>query len=126
MPLGRSNLALYGWEMRRLRPRNFDAPGAISVPRGNVLAFGARLERPMSPKVTLVPVLEFRHELTGPTDKMVLLGYLVRTGTDVRYRLSARRPPSCRRSLRSASSTTRGKAFSLVGPRLGVLIEWSR
>jgi hypothetical protein len=126
MPLGRSNLSLYGWEMRRLRPRNFDAPGAISVPPGNVLALGARLERPLSPKVTLVPVLEFRHELTGPTDQMVLLGYLVRTGTDVRYRLSGQATAVLQAQVAFGQLNDEGESVSLFGPRLGVLIEWSR
>src|SRR5439155_5898371 len=34
LPLGRSQLSLYGWEMRRLGAR----PSALPVPRGNVLA----------------------------------------------------------------------------------------
>ncbi len=126
MPLGRNNLALYGWEMRRLRARDFDTPGAISVPRGNVLAFGARLERPLSPKVTLVPVLEFRHELTGPTDKMVLLGYLVRTGSDIRYRLSGQATAVVQAQVAFGKLNDDGDSVSLFGPRLGVLIEWSR
>jgi len=125
MPLGRNSLALYGWEMRRLRPRGYDQPGAISVPRGNVLALGARFERPMSPKVTLVPLLEFRHELTG-TDKMELLGYLVRTGTDVRYRLSAQATAVVQAQLAFGTLNDEGESVSLFGPRLGVLIEWSR
>jgi len=126
MPLGRSNLSLYGWEMRRLRPRGFNTPGAVSVPRGNVLAFGARLERPMSPKVTLVPVLEFRHELTGPTEKMVLLGYLVRTGSDIRYRLCGQATAVVQAQLAFGTLNEDGGSVSLFGPRLGVLIEWSR
>ncbi len=126
MPLGRNNLSLYGWEMRRLRPRGFDTPGAVSVPRGNVLALGARLERPMSPTVTLVPVLEFRHELTGPTDKMELLGYLVRTGTDFRYRLSDRATAVLQAQLAFGTLNDDGQSVSVLGPRLGALIEWSR
>jgi hypothetical protein len=126
MPLGRSKLALYGWEMRRLRPRNFDAPGAVSVPRGNVLALGARLERPMSPKVTLVPLLEFRHELTGPTAKMALLGYLLRTGTDFRYHLGDRATAVVQAQLAFGKLNDDGASVSLFGPRLGALIEWSR
>jgi len=126
MPLGRNSLSLYGWEMRRLRPRGFDTPGAISVPRGNVLALGARLERPMSPKVTLVPLLEFRHELTGPTEKMILLGYLVRAGSDVRYRLSERATAVVQAQLAFGKLNDEGTSVPLVGPRLGVLIEWSR
>lgn len=126
MPLGRNNLSFYGWEMRRLRPRGFDTPGAISVPRGNVLALGARLERPMSPKVTLVPLLEFRHEMTGPTETMVLLGYLVRTGSDLRYRLSERATAVVQAQLAFGKLNDEGTSVSLFGPRLGMLIEWSR
>lgn len=126
MPLGRNSLALYAWEMRRLRPRGFDQPGAIAMPRGNVLALGARLERPLSPKATLVPMLEFRHELTGPTEKMVLLGYLVRTGTDFRYRLGAHATAVVQAQLAFGQLNDEGQSVSLVGPRLGVLIEWSR
>ena len=125
MPLGRGNLALYGWEMRRLRPRGFDQPGAVVVPRGNVLAFGGRLERPMSPKVTLVPLIEFRHELTGPTDKMELLGYLVRTGTDFRYHLSDRATAVVQAQV-AFGTLKDATSVSLFGPRLGALIEWSR
>jgi hypothetical protein len=126
MPLGRNSLALYGWEMRRLRPRGFDQPGAISMPRGNVLALGARLERPLSPKATLIPLLEFRHELTGPTEKMVLLGYLVRTGADFRYRLGAQATAVVQAQLAFGQLNDEGQSVSLFGPRLGVLIEWSR
>jgi hypothetical protein len=125
IPLGRANLALYGWDMRRLRARNFDVPGTIVVPRGNVLALGARLERPVSPKVTLVPLLEFRHELTGPTDKMQLLGYLVRTGTDLRYRLSERATAVVQAQL-ALGSLRDGQSVSLAGSRLGAMIEWTR
>ena len=126
MPLGRNSLALYGWEMRRLRPRGYDQPGAIAVPRGNVLALGTRLERPLSSNVTLVPLLEFRHELTGPTAKMVLLGYLVRTGTDLRYRLSAQATAVVQAQVAFGTLNDEGESVSLFGPRLGVLIEWSR
>lgn len=126
VPLGRNNVALYGWEMRRLRPRGFDAPGAISVPRGNVLALGARLDRPLSPKVTLSPLLEFRHELTGPGPKMELLGYLLRAGTDVRYRLSERATAVVQAQLAFGQLQDEGTSVSLFGPRIGALIEWSR
>jgi hypothetical protein len=126
MPLGHSSLQLYGWEMRRLRARNFDVPGTVSVPRGNVLALGARFSRPLSPKATLIPLLEFRHELTGPTAKMTLVGYLVRTGTDVRYRLSERATGVVQAQLAFGTIQDEGTRVSLFGPRLGALIEWSR
>ena len=125
MPLGRSNLALYGWEMRRLRSRNFDAPGSVAVPRGNVLALGARLQRPVSPTLTLIPLVEFRHELTGPTDKMELLGYLVRTGADARYRLTESATAVVQAQLAFGTLQVDQQNVSVVGPRLGVLIEWT-
>jgi len=126
LPLGRSSLQVYGWEMRRLRPRDFDAPGAVPTPRGNVLALGARLNRPLSPKVSLAPLLEFRHELTGPTDKMELLGYLLRTGSDVRYRLSERATAVLQAQLVFGKLHDEQTTVSLFGPRLGVSLEWSR
>jgi hypothetical protein len=126
MPLGRSNLALYGWNMRRLQARNFGSPGTISVPRGNVLALGARLERPISPRATLVPLVEFRHELTGPAERMELLGYLVRSGADLRYQLSSRATGVLQAQLAFGSLQDEGTNISVVGPRLGFLIEWAR
>ena len=122
-PLGSSNLSIYGWDMRRLRPDSSRYP----VPRGNVLALGARLERPLSPKATLAPMLEFRHELTGPTSHMELLGYLVRTGADLRYRLSNHATGVVQAQLAFGSlHSEAGESVSLIGPRLGTLIEWSR
>ena len=126
LPVGRSHLGLYGWEMRRLRARDFDVPGTVSVPRGNVLALGARLERPLTTRTTLAPLLEFRHELTGPSSKMELLGYLLRAGTDLRYRLSDRATGVIQAQLAFGTLHDEGTSVSIVGPRLGALIEWSR
>jgi hypothetical protein len=125
MPLGRGSLAIYGWDMRRLSPRGADTT-TIIVPRGNVLALGARLNRPLSPTVTLAPLLEFRHELTGPGPKMELLGYLVRTGTDLRYRVSQRVTAVVQAQIAFGKIQDDAESISLVGPRLGALIEWSR
>jgi hypothetical protein len=126
MPLGRSNLVVYGWDMRRLRARDYDAPGTISVPRGNVLALGARLERPLSPRATVVPLVEFRHELTGPTSRMELLGYLLRSGADLRYQLSSRATGVLQAQLAFGALQNAGSSIAVVGPRLGFLVEWSR
>jgi len=125
MPLGRGSLAIYGWDMRRLNPRTADT-GTVVVPRGNVLALGARLDRPLSPTVTLAPLLEFRHELTGAGSKMELLGYLVRTGTDLRYRVSPRFTAVLQAQVAFGKIQDGTESISLVGPRLGALIEWSR
>jgi len=125
MPVGRSQLSLYGWEMRRMRVRSADTT-TVAVPRGNVLAVGARLDRPMGPKASLSPSLEFRHELTGPGQRMELLGYLLRAGTDVRYRLSDRATGVIQAQLAFGTLHDGGTSVSIVGPRLGALIEWAR
>ncbi len=122
LPVGSSNLSIYGWDMRRFRPN----PGTFPVPRGNVLALGARLERPLGPKTTLAPMLEFRHELTGPSQNMELLGYLVRTGTDLRYRLSDHATGVVQAQFAFGSLNSLGTSVPLIGPRLGTLIEWAR
>lgn len=128
MPFGRSNLALYGWEMRRMQARNAGTAGTVAVPRGNVLALGARLDRPLTPRATLSPMLEFRHELFGggAAGKMELLGYLLRTGTDLRYRMSDRATVVMQAQLAFGQLQDEGTSVSLVGPRLGLLIEWTR
>lgn len=126
LPWGSSHLSLYGWDMRRLRARNYDAPATIAVPRGNVLVLGARLEKSLSPNATLMPLLEFRHELTGPTEKMELLGYLLRGGADLRYRMSDRASGIVQAQLAFGTLQDEGTRVSVVGPRLGVLLEWSR
>ena len=126
MPFGNSNLSLYGWEMRRLRARNFDTPGTISRPRGNVLALGGKLDRPMGPRATLSPSIEFRHELTGPGPRMELLGYLVRAGSDLRYRLSDKATGVLQAQLAFGTLHDEGTSVSILGPRIGALIEWAR
>ncbi|HLQ58710.1 MAG TPA: hypothetical protein VK113_04265 [Gemmatimonadales bacterium] len=122
MPLGNSHLSLYGWDMRRRRAR----PGTVSVPRGNVLAVGGRLDHPLGPKATLSPLLEFRHELTGPFQTMELLGYLLRAGTDLRYRLSDRATGVIQAQFAFGTLHDGGTSVSIVGPRLGALFEWTR
>jgi len=125
MPLGKSQLSLYGWEMRRLRARSVDTT-TVTVPRGNVVAVGVRLDRPMGPKATLSPVLEFRHELTGPGPRLELLGLLLRAGTDVRYRLSDRTTGVIQAQLAFGTLHDPDKSVSIVGPRVGALIEWAQ
>ena len=125
-PLGNSHVQIYGWEMRRLRARDYSSPGTIAVPRGNVLALGARMDRPLGPKTTLSPLVEFRHELTGPGPRMELLGYLLRAGSDFRYRLSDRATGVLQAQLAFGSLRDGGASVSVVGPRIGALIEWAR
>lgn len=126
MPLGSSSLALYGWDMRRLRARDYDQAGTIAVPYGNVFALGARLVRPLNPSLTLSPLLEFRHEMTGSTGTMELLGYLVRGGTDFRFRLSEQATGVVQAQFAFGTLHAAGQRVSVLGPRLGAVIEWSR
>jgi hypothetical protein len=124
LPAGTSHLSVYGWDMRRLRARNWTLP--LAVPRGNVLALGVRLERPLNPNTTLGPLVEFRHELTGPGPSMQLLGYLIRGGTDLRYRLSDHATGVVQAQYAFGSLRVFTSNVSVTGPRLGAVIEWSQ
>jgi hypothetical protein len=57
---------------------------------------------------------------------MRLLGYLVRTGTDVRYRLSERATAVVQAQLAIGALRDLNQTISLVGPRVGALIEWTQ
>jgi len=89
LPAGHSSLSLYAYDRYRLRPHGYDST-VVQVPRGNVLALGVRLERPLSPVLSLAPNVEFRHELAGPaTGSFALLGWLVRFRPGARDRAGA-------------------------------------
>ena len=126
MPAGRSQLTMYGWDMRRLRARDYDAPKTVVVPRGNLLAIGTRLDRPMGPKAVVSPLIEFRHELTGPGPSMELLGYLLRAGSDLRYHLTDRATAVLQAQIAFGTLHDEGMSVSLVGPRISAVIEWAR
>lgn len=125
LPLGRGSLSLYGFEMRRFRPRavNTTYRDAVQVPSGNVLALGARLDRPFSPTVSLAPSLEFRHELAGSSG-LELLGYLVRAGADVRWSTSDRTTLVLQGRFAFGRLEDQGTSVSLRGPRLAAILEW--
>ena len=126
LPAGRGSLSLYAYDRYRLRPHGYDST-VVQVPRGNVLALGARLERPLSPALSLAPNVEFRHELAGPaTGSLVLLGWLVRPGVDVRYRASAALTVLVQGQAAFGRLANNGGSVSLVGPRAVALLEWSR
>lgn len=129
LPWGRSSLALYAYDMYRLRPRAYNSTNrnAIQVPRGNVLSVGARLQRPLSPAVSLSPSVEFRHELVGPSSgRLALLGWLLRPGLDVRYRASGTVGFVFQYQAAFGRLADNGNSVSLVGSRAIVLVEWTR
>ena len=126
LPAGRSSLSLYAYDRYRLRPHGYDST-VVQVPRGNVLALGVRLERPLSPVLSLAPNVEFRHELAGPaTGSLALLGWLVRPGVDVRYRASAAWTVLVQGQAAFGRVADNGSSVPLVGPRAVVLLEWAR
>lgn len=129
LPAGGSSLALYAYDMRRLRPRAYNSTNrnAVQVPRGNVVALGARLERPLSPAWSVAPNAELRHELAeSGSGRLELLGWLVRPGVDVRYRASGAVALLFQGQAAFGRLAANGGSVSLVGPRAVVLVEWGR
>ncbi len=131
LPAGRGSLSLYAYDRYRLRPSGYDS-SVVQVPRGNVVALGARLERPLSAAVSLAPNVEFRDELADDprSGSLVLLGWLVRPGVDLRYRASGAVTLLLQGRAafgRLANSGGGGaRSVSAVGPRAVVLLEWTR
>jgi len=128
-PAGRSSLSFYGYDMHRFRPRAYNSTNlnAVKLPRGNVLALGARLDRPLSPAVNLAPNVEFRHELADTSaGNLHLLGWLVRPGVDVRYRASGAVAFLLQGQAAFGRLADNGSSVSLVGPRAVLLLEWTR
>lgn len=130
VPAGRGTLSLYLYDRYRVRPSGYDT-SVVQVPRGNVVALGARLERPVSPALSLAPNVEFRDELADDarSGSLVLLGWLVRPGFDVRYRASGAltvllQGQAAFGKLANGGGTPR--SVSAVGPRAVVLLEWTR
>jgi len=129
LPAGASSLALYAFDMHRFRPRAYNSTNrnAVQVPRGNVLALGTRLERPLSPAWTVAPNAEFRHELAAPdSGSLELLGWLVRPGVDLRYRASGSVSVAVQAQVAFGRLADNGRSVSLLGPRGVVVMEWSR
>ena len=124
VPLGRGALSVYGWDMRRLRPRD-GRRATLATPRGNALALGARLDRPLSPSLTLAPALEVRHELSG-YERLELLGYLVRPGADLRWRASDGATVVLQAHVAFGRIRDEGTTVALFGPRIAALLEWAR
>lgn len=131
LPAGRGTLSLYAYDRYRLRPSGYDS-SVVQVPRGNVVALGARLERPVSAALSLAPNVEFKDELAEDpkSGSLALLGWLVRPGVDLRYRASGavtvllQGQAAFGRLANSGGGT--GGSVSTVGPRVVVLWEWTR
>ena len=57
---------------------------------------------------------------------MELLGYLMRLGTDLRYRLSDRATTVLQAQFATGTLHDQGTTVSVTGPRVGLWIEWMR
>jgi hypothetical protein len=126
LPAGRGTLSLYLYDRYRFRPHGYDST-VVQVPRGNVLALGARLERPLSAALRLAPNVEFRNELAPSKDGgLALLGWLVRPGVDVRYRAGGAVTMLVQGQAAFGRLANNGTSVSLVGPRAAVVLEWTR
>ena len=130
LPAGAGSLVFYAYDMYRLRPRGLTATDSttVQVPRGNVFALGARLERTLSPALGLAPNVEFRSELTGASaGSLTLLGWLVRPGVDLRYRASGRVTLLVQgQTAFGRLANGNGGSVALVGPRAVVLVDVTR
>ena len=131
LPAGRGSLSLYAYDRYRVCPSGYDT-SVVQVPRGNVVALGARLERPLSAALSLAPNVEFRDELADDprSGNLVLLGWLVRPGVDLRYRASGAvtvllQGQAAFGRLANSGGGAAG-SVSAVGPRALVLLDWTR
>jgi hypothetical protein len=95
------------------------------VPAGNLLALGARLDRPLSPRVSLGANVEVRHELSGD-DSLATLGWLARPGLDLRVRLGGDAALVTSASYAFGQVRDEGVAVAVHGPRVGLGLEWQR
>lgn len=128
LPWGRRSVSLYGIDMYRMRPRqlNTTASSVVEVPAGNLVAVGARVEQPLSPRATLAPSIEVRHELTEEDSGLTPLGFVVRPGLDLRYRMSGAAALVVQGQVPVGYLKDQGSTIPLWGPRLGAVLEWSR
>jgi hypothetical protein len=94
--LGSTALTLYGVDSYRSAPQIESTPvGAVRLPKGNLLALGARIEIPVARQTRLVPLVEFRRLTEAPRDgtgggSMEAAGSTFRVGADVRHPLNDR------------------------------------
>jgi hypothetical protein len=119
LPVGRSNLSFYGFNLLRLKARGVPttATGAVRVPRGDVFTLGARLDRPLTPVLTLAP--------HGDTT-FAQLGLLLRPGADLRWRVGNQTALVFQGLLTFGTLHDQGAAISTTGPKLAAYVEWNR
>ena len=89
-----STLTLYAFDSYRSAPQIEATPiGAVQLPKGNLLALGAKLEFPVARETRLVPKVEFRSLSEAPKDAtgdgaLESAGSTFRVGADLKHPLS--------------------------------------
>ena len=94
--MGSAALTLYGVNSYRSAPQiESTAVGAVRLPKGNLLALGARFEIPVARETRLVPLVEFRRLTEVPRDgtgdgSLQAAGSTFRVGADLKHPLTER------------------------------------
>lgn len=122
-----SSLTLYGFDVLRGDPQiEATAVGSALLPRGNLLALGARLDVPLAPTTTVSPRLEWRSSAAAPdtsTTALEQLGVSLRLGADVRHRVTNAASLVLQGGWTSGHVMQAGQQVSLSGYRLALHLE---
>jgi hypothetical protein len=90
-----STLTLYFTDSYRSAPQIEPTPvGAVRVPKGNLLALGAKVEIPVSREIRLIPQTEYRRLSEAPRDEtgsgaLESAGSTIRIGADLKVPLTS-------------------------------------
>jgi hypothetical protein len=118
-----STLSLYMFDVFRGSPQiEQTAYGAAFLPRGNLLAAGARSAHRLSARTDVVPRLEYRvsHSASDTTTTLERTGSSLRFGLDLRQRISPRH------NIVLSGSYLTGDVQSLAGLRTDVSVRGFR
>jgi hypothetical protein len=131
--LGSTSLTVYAADSYRSAPQiEATAVGAVRVPKGNLLALGARVEIPVARQTRLVPLVEIRRLTEAPRDgtgdgSMQAAGSTFRLGADLRHPLTERWAVVAEGSgLFGNVGDGEGDTAGVNGFRLGVHLELRR
>lgn len=121
------SVTLYGFDVLRGQPQiEQTAVGAAILPRGNLLALGARVDVPLAPTTTVSPRLEWRSSAAAPdtsTSALEQLGVSLRLGADVRQRVTSTASLVLGGGWTSGHVVQAGQQVSLSGYRLALHLE---
>jgi hypothetical protein len=124
---GNNQLVLYGFDVVRGDPQaEPTALGAAILPRGNLLALGARATFRMNPVTTLSPNLEMRYSAAAPDTTagagLERLGRSLRLGADLR-RDNGQTATELRLGYTSGYVVQAGSPINLTGFRASLVLE---